>query len=290
MLFRRMAGGLVSLLCFTLSSLPIASTTGVTGAYERIGPLYQTYRIAVATWTAKQTKILPGLAELGGSHPNGGANFREMINFIDYGYEDGNGLTEDWYKEHEIDLNDPEPHKTAVEMDYFGKTGNIDLGRLFAGNVALWSDAISRIRTVLKSANDEMKEKGKISDLDHYRDRLEVCHKEILKLRGSDMVGGSNGKKALVQAIKKKWTGALVEVKVEDWEHDSTVRIFSLDENDIVAKSPPGLFTVEEVKAFTGSYGTNEQDSGVAKNHFSVIKEHETTKDAEKEWRAKPNC
>jgi hypothetical protein len=49
MLFPRLFGWLASLL-IALSSLPVVVATGPAGTFERIGSLYQTYRIAVATW------------------------------------------------------------------------------------------------------------------------------------------------------------------------------------------------------------------------------------------------
>jgi hypothetical protein len=143
MLFRHLFSWLVSLL-FTLSSLPVAIATGPAGAYERLGPIYQTYRIAIATWGKDQKKILSGLADVTGTHKNGGANFREMVNYLD-----GEDFNEDFYKNEGIDLDDPEPHKTAVHMYFNGNTDLLPLGKIFAGENPTMPSTLEKIRTVL---------------------------------------------------------------------------------------------------------------------------------------------
>jgi hypothetical protein len=151
MLCPRLLGWLVTLL-ITLLSLPTAIATGPAGAFERIGPFYQTYRIAVATWGADQKKILAGLADLTGTHPDGGANFREMLNYID-----NEEYSVDFFKgdaeagETDIDINDPDPKPTAVKLYFEGNVEIINLEKLFPGAEQTMPEVLAKIRTVLTS-------------------------------------------------------------------------------------------------------------------------------------------
>lgn len=89
-------------------------------------------------------KILPGLAKLTGTHPNGGANFREMINYLDI--ED---FDEDFWKEGGVNIVDPEPYETAKFMYYNGNTELFKLERVFVGEKQTFPDVLAKIRTVL---------------------------------------------------------------------------------------------------------------------------------------------
>jgi len=146
MLFPRLFGWLVSLL-ITLSSLPGAIATGPAGAFERIGPLYQTYRIAVATWGADQKKILSGLT---GTHPDGGANFREMINYVDSIPETDERSTVDFWTDEGININDPDPRKAAVHMYFNDITDLFKFPMIFPGAGQLMPEVLEKIRKVLE--------------------------------------------------------------------------------------------------------------------------------------------
>lgn len=150
MLFWSLFSCLVNLLLI-LSSLPTSIATGLGGAYERIGPIYQTYRIAIATWGVDQKKILSDLAdEVTGTHAKGGANFLEMVNYLD-----GSGLTEDDFKGAGINFDDPDPHKTTIAL-YFLDKGNTDLltlEKVCAGENPSMPSTLAKIRIILKDGN-----------------------------------------------------------------------------------------------------------------------------------------
>ncbi|KAI0545344.1 hypothetical protein F4679DRAFT_481393 [Xylaria curta] len=285
MLSQPLVSWLVNLLLFILLSLPIATATGLAGAYERIGPIYQTYRIAVETWGADQKKILPALADLVGTHPNGGANFREMENFLD-----AENFDEAFYKDEGIDINDPDPHKTAVHLYYKSDVGLLTLEKIFAGTSTGWPYTIEQIRTVLRDAHDEMGKRGKLDDIKPYRDRLDACHVEISRHRQSEMEGGTNGKKGASKDIKTKWPDAKVVVSETIWEHDSTVRLFAIDVEATVKGSPEVTFKVDEVEKWVKAYGTNDNDTNTSKKHYSVIEAHRATMSMERGLLAHPSC
>jgi len=144
MLSRRLFSWLLGLLS-ALSSLPAAIATGPAGAYERIGPIYQTYRIAVTAWGPDQQKILPGLAALGGSHKAGGANLKEMLNYLDkQNYDDA------FFKDEGVtDLDDPDPHKAARALFFNGEIGLFKLANVFAGEGKSLPSTLEKVRTVL---------------------------------------------------------------------------------------------------------------------------------------------
>ncbi|KAI1113727.1 hypothetical protein F5Y14DRAFT_204004 [Nemania sp. NC0429] len=285
MLSQRLVGWLVSFLLLVFPSLPVVTATGQSGAYERIGPIYQAYRIAVEVWGADQKKILPALADMEGTHPKGGANFREMENFLD-----SEDFDEDFYKDEGIDINDPEPHKTAIHLYYSTNLGLLPLEKIFAGTSAGWPYTIEQIRTVLRDAHDEMEKKGKLDDIKPYRERLEACHVEISRFRQSEMEGGNNGKKGASKDIKAKWPAAKVVVSTTEWEHDTTAKLYAVDVGATVAGSPEGTFKIEEVEAWVKGYGSNEGDSNVSKNHYKVLEAHRATMSMERGLLANPSC
>jgi len=153
MLLRRAFCALFSILS-TLSFLPAVLGTGLTGGFERVGPLYTTYRLAVAAWGKDQKKIMPGLADITGSHKDGGANFKEFSKYLD-----GAQLTDEFFKrpgEVAIDLDRPDPIETAKRVDYSddGSEGKklghtVQLTRVFAGASEFWNEALEKVRTVL---------------------------------------------------------------------------------------------------------------------------------------------
>lgn len=104
--------------------------------HERVGPIYQTYRIAIATWGVDQKKILAGLTDVTTTHAKGGANFREM------------NLDEAFFKDEGIDLDHPDPHKTTIQLYFSDNTDLLTLEKVFVGENP---DMPSKIRTVLKN-------------------------------------------------------------------------------------------------------------------------------------------
>ncbi|KFZ15064.1 hypothetical protein V501_02897 [Pseudogymnoascus sp. VKM F-4519 (FW-2642)] len=133
MLLSSLFGRLVCLIV-TLSSLPTAIVGGASGVYETVGPVYQTYRIAIQTWGKGQEKILFGLK--GGSHPSSGANILE-------------------------DLNDPGPHivvnyvnnrATRDEKKSFFKS--LPLPKIIAGSTTIFSEFLGKITTIVDFDED----------------------------------------------------------------------------------------------------------------------------------------
>jgi hypothetical protein len=135
-----------------------------------------------------------------------------------------------------------------------------------------------------------MEKKGKLADIKPYRDRLDVCHIEIAKLRQSEMEGGTNGAKGASKDIKKRWPDAKVRVTTTIWEHAQEVRIFAIDPQGTVDDSPKGTFTVSEVDAWVKDYGKNDGDTNAAKKHFNVLKEHRATMSMERHRLGHPSC
>jgi len=130
-----------------------------------------------------------------------------------------------------------------------------------------------------------MKTKGKLDDIKHFRDQLDVCHTEILAFRQSETEGGDNGKKAASKEIKKKWPSAVVKVDTLSWPHDPYFVIYKLNTQATVDLSPAGTFTVKAVEDWVRDYGAVETDpavSNTAKNHYKVIFEHRSTMSGER--------
>lgn len=94
-------------LLFTLILLPSAYALKWAGAFETVGPIYRTYRVAVTVWGPKQEKIFPALVGKG-THKDGGANLLEVVNQV-YGLE----LPLSTFGS--LDLNDP-PLKDAARV------------------------------------------------------------------------------------------------------------------------------------------------------------------------------
>jgi hypothetical protein len=134
-------------------------------------------------------------------------------------------------------------------------------------------------------ADTEMRNKGKLDDIKPMRDRLEVCHVEVVRHRKSEMEGGPDGNKGAASDIKKKWPNAKPVVVTTFSEHEPSIRIFTLDAAETVKQSPAGTFTVEEVdKWVREEYGKSDgSDPKKAKNHFSVIQEHRATMKTERD-------
>jgi hypothetical protein len=149
MLFSSLFGRLVCLIV-TLSLLPTAIAGGASGVYEQVGPIYQTYRIAVQTWGKDKKKILPGIP--GNSHPLGGANFLEMIKYLDI------AVVKSTFKASVTNLNDPDPHAvvdyarnkaTSDERKSFFK--DTPLPKIIVGSSKYFSEFLGQITTIVDS-------------------------------------------------------------------------------------------------------------------------------------------
>lgn len=221
-----------------------------------------------------------------------------MINYLD-----GSNIGEDWFMEEEIDLEDPDPHKSTIALYYRGdeNTNLLTLEKVCAGENPSMPSTHGKIKTILKDgiyssvlrilqyinliyvlAHQKMEEKGKLDEIKSFRDRLDECHIQILKFRQSEMEGGPNGKKGASKDIKKKWPDANVVVDKIPWEHLSDFELYRINAKETVAQSPSGTFVVKEVDDWARDYGKNEGDTNAAKKHFNVLKEHRATMDMER--------
>jgi hypothetical protein len=138
-LFSHLSFWLPSLL-FGLLSLPSADTLGAAGSYAVAGPIYRTLRVAIATWGKDQKKIFPGLAGKG-SHRDGGANFREMVNHL-------YNTNLDVSKFGSLDLNDPDVSDAAAFLKDEGQVKLLKTGRIFAGGDQKYPKMIARFDNV----------------------------------------------------------------------------------------------------------------------------------------------
>ncbi|KFY17055.1 hypothetical protein V492_00915 [Pseudogymnoascus sp. VKM F-4246] len=274
-LFRR-------LLCLisTLSLLPMAIAGGIAGVYERVGPVYQTYRIAIATWGVGQPKMLQGLT--GGTHPDGGANFVEVVNYLDTSKKRVDIDTAEFLDE-VGSVNDPDPHRAADYMIVTAsdaKLGNLPLARIFEGIPDDFSTVLGQVRTVLQEAHERMKTDGRLDEIKPFRDRLNVCHKAIIRLRQSDMVAGTDGTGSMIKDIKKKWPKALFQLDTARFGNIQSqwVRIFTVNMDETIKKSPKDLFTRAEVWKWITEYGRDiNKDTDTAMDHYKVISQHKAT-------------
>jgi hypothetical protein len=129
-----------------------------------------------------------------------------------------------------------------------------------------------------------MNGKGKLEDIRNFRDRLDVCHQEILRFRQSDMEGGANGKKGAAADIKKveAWKTAVVKVDKGVWDFDGQFQIFKIDAQETIDKSPKDMFKPGDIEAWLKEYGTLDTDKTAAKNHYKVIAEHRANMSGER--------
>ncbi|KAH7152612.1 hypothetical protein EDB81DRAFT_789375 [Dactylonectria macrodidyma] len=273
MLSRHFLGWYFSVLAI-LSLLPEAIGGGMAGSFERIGPLYQTYRIAVEIWGADQKKFIPGLASLTGSHPNGGANFLEMLNHLD-----GNMYTAGDMAEFEVDdINKATPIYNAADMLFYKDApSQVPLSKLFRNTPADWPDALAKIRTVLKTAHEVASREGTLESIREHRLRLEVCHEEIIRFRQSDLAKG-----AVKDLVKVDgWGDAKPQASDVDWHHDNSFKIYTFDAQGTIDASTNVNFEAGEVERWAANYGTNDAYTLQAKNHYKVVAEHIESKTLE---------
>ncbi|KXJ87799.1 hypothetical protein Micbo1qcDRAFT_178869 [Microdochium bolleyi] len=258
--------GLIALSSF----LDSVSAGGIAGCFERVGPLYQTYRIAVDTWGADQKKFLPGLAATtGGAHPDGGHNFLQVMNYLDGAnkYSEAD-LT---FDDEKIDINKATPVYTAAQMLYYKNAPDlVPLPLLFRNAPETWPDALGQIKTIHvegKSTHREMKDQGKLDKIYEHRLRLEVCHEEALLFRQSDSMD------FVPKDIKKVtgWENAVPITVKEPWHINDEFEITKFNAEETVEKSPDGMFTDDSVKNWVAEYGNRDSDTKAAKNHHKVI-------------------
>jgi len=119
-----------------------------TGPWERMEK-YLICRIAVLAFGAQQDKIFPALGRLtSGTHPDGGHNFLEFINWLDGNVYRGLPLEAPGVY-HVTDLNRPGPLDDVWEFVSQRVPAVMNLNRMFSNAPANYAASLAQDRTVL---------------------------------------------------------------------------------------------------------------------------------------------
>ncbi|KAF4959601.1 hypothetical protein FSARC_10687 [Fusarium sarcochroum] len=249
-------------LLFILSSIPKAATTGLAGGHERI-VFYYTYRMAVQAYGKDQNNILPDRTvgnqlidcAKAGSHPDGGCNFLEFVNRLN-----NQNLNPDAFEG--VDLKEPDPIKGAnalwsIRDPTANPTGRISVNRLFARGTIPYEDVVAATNNLVKKIHKELKEDGRVKQIERYETKIKDSMKEIVTLRQSDMNSNQAGNKGIVEDIKTMYSGAKPVFDQTKYEHDSRDpdrQVFDLNFQKTIDNSPKGTFpSIQALTQWAGS-------------------------------------
>ena len=129
------------------------------------------YRAAVLSWGKGQTRILPdgnnGVNCAAGTHKSGGCNFREFVMNLN----SQNAVTP-WDLPDDIDLDYPEPHSAANELNRLGHQTNMLSTRKLTPNAPTHGAPTPSYEATWEYLTDMIRESKYQSDCIRYYSRL----------------------------------------------------------------------------------------------------------------------
>ncbi|OBT46758.1 hypothetical protein VE00_02602 [Pseudogymnoascus sp. WSF 3629] len=128
-----------------------------------------------------------------------------------------------------------------------------------------------------------MNKEKRLDEIKQFRERLAECQKAALEIRQGEVMGGTGGSDGLVRAIKRVWPGAVVVRNYKFYERVSNIRLYTVDVEETINKSPPGKFNAGGVVTFAANYGKTADYLPVEQEHYRVTEQHINLQTKERE-------